>query len=136
MVLCSDRVWRHTKNFIGAFNGIFNEQQYLTLKSIRTHLQTQVSILTLYKNNESSQLVITLSLRYLFVCIQIRSYANEFGKEVFKNYDETKVVKNHPETKTLKPKQSIQQSLGKAVKKISSTELMQRIFNVLEDIGI
>jgi len=66
---------------------------------------------------------------------QIREYVNSFGGEVFKNFDETKVIS---EKKILSSKQKpeIHQTLEKAVKRISSTELMQRIFSVLEDIGI
>jgi len=60
---------------------------------------------------------------------------NSFGGEVFKNFDETKVISDK---KILASKQKVEihQTLEKAVKRISSTELMQRIFSVLEDIGI
>ncbi|EAS02043.2 glycerol-3-phosphate O-acyltransferase (macronuclear) [Tetrahymena thermophila SB210] len=106
MILSTDRLWMHSKNLAGKFNCLFNEQQYLTLKAIRSNIQTQ-----------------------------LREYVNEYGKEVFKNLDENKIL-NEKKLISVKQKGDIHQRIDNTIKRISSTELMQRIFSVLEDIGI
>lgn len=81
MILSTDRLWIHSKNLAGKFNCIFNEQQYQTLKAIRSNLQVQVNLKYIYLF-----LILIISFK------QLREYVNEYGKEVFKNLDENKVL--------------------------------------------